>query len=159
VLHARATPPYGYIVTGWYIDDVLSPHGASLSIVVPDTGLTLKPQVEIRQVAPLNVMVLNANPNLTDEGLWVSKLFRAQYPWKPLTANVVVRPSDAPVTLGVLKDGGDAPEEWTPKVRVLWLSRSRVTGCGGFPQARFRKHGLSDIWCRCQVSRRWRAWR
>ena len=111
VLHARATPPYGYIVTGWYIDDVLSPHGASLSIVVPDTGLTLKPQVEIRQVAPLNVMVLNANPNLTDDGMWVSKLFRAQYPWKPLTANVVVRPSDAPVTLGVLKDGGDAPEE------------------------------------------------
>jgi hypothetical protein len=111
VLHARATPPYGYIVTGWYIDGVLSPHGASLSVVVPDIGLTLKPQVEIRQVAPLNVMVLNADPNLTDDGLWVSKLFRAQYPWKPLTANVVVRPSDAPVTLGVLKDGGDAPEE------------------------------------------------
>jgi hypothetical protein len=111
VLHARATPPYGYVVTGWYIDGVLSPHGASLSVVVPDIGLTLKPQVEIRQVAPLNVMVLNADPNLTDEGLWVSKLFRAQYPWKPLTANVVVRPSDAPVTLGVLKDGGDAPEE------------------------------------------------
>ena len=82
-----------------------------MSIGVPDTGLTLKPQVEIRQVAPLNVMVLNADPNLTDEGMWVSKLFRAQYPWKPLTANVVVRPSDAPVTLGVLKDGGDAPEE------------------------------------------------
>ena len=111
VLHARTTPPYGYVVTGWSIDGVLSPHGASLSVVVPDTGLTLKPQVEIRQVAPLNVMVLNADPNLTDEGLWVSKLFRAQYPWKPLTANVVVRPSDAPVTLGVLKDGGDAPEE------------------------------------------------
>ena len=111
VLHARATPPYGYIVTGWYIDGVLSPHGASLSVVVPDIGLTLKPQVEIRQVAPLNVMVLNADPNLTDDGLWVSKLFRAQYPWKPLTANVVVWPSDAPVTLGVLKDGGDAPEE------------------------------------------------
>lgn len=111
VLHARATPPYGYIVTGWYIDDVLSPHGASLSVVVPDTGLTLKPRVEIRQVAPLNVMVLNASPNLTDEGMWVSKLFRAQYPWKPLTANVVVRPLDAPVTLGVLKDGEDAPEE------------------------------------------------
>ncbi|HOD52656.1 MAG TPA: hypothetical protein PKJ78_21690, partial [Candidatus Hydrogenedentes bacterium] len=110
VLHARATLP-GYIVTGWYINGVLSPHGASLSVVVPDTGLTLKPQVEIRQVAPLNVMVLNADPNLTDEGMWVSKLFRAQYPWKPLTANVVVRPSDAPVTLGVLKDGGDAPEE------------------------------------------------
>ena len=110
VLHARATSP-GYIVTGWYIDGVLSPHGASLSVVVPDIGLTLKPQVEIRQVAPLNVMVLNADPNLTDDGLWVSKLFRAQYPWKPLTANVVVRPSDAPVTLGVLKDGGDAPEE------------------------------------------------
>ena len=110
VLHARATRP-GYIVTGWYIDGVLSPHGASLSVVVPDTGLTLKPQVEIRQVAPLNVMVLNADPNLTDDGMWVSKLFRAQYPWKPLTANVVVRPSDAPVTLGVLKDGGDAPEE------------------------------------------------
>ena len=110
VLHARATAP-GYIVTGWYIDGVLSPHGASLSVVVPDIGLTLKPQVEIRQVAPLNVMVLNADPHLTDDGMWVSKLFRAQYPWKPLTANVVVRPSDAPVTLGVLKDGGDAPEE------------------------------------------------
>ena len=110
VLHARATLT-GYIVTGWYIDGVLSPHGASLSVVVPDTGLTLKPQVEIRQVAPSNVMVLNADPNLTDDGLWVSKLFRAQYPWKPLTANVVVWPSDAPVTLGVLKDGGDAPEE------------------------------------------------
>lgn len=111
VLHVRATPPHGYTVTGWYVNDVLSLHGAALSLVVPDTGLTLKPQVAIRQVAALTVMVLNADPNQTDEGVWVSKLFRAQQPWKPLTANVVARPSDAPVTLGVLKDGGDAPEE------------------------------------------------
>jgi len=110
VLHVRATPPHGYTVTGWYVNDVLSLHGAALSLVVPDTGLTLKPQVAIRQVAALTVMVLNADPNQTDEGVWVSKLFRSQQPWKPLTANVVARPSDVPVTLGVLKDGGEAPE-------------------------------------------------
>lgn len=110
VLHARFTPPYGYIVTGWYIDNVLSASGASLSIIVPDTGLTLKPQLAIRTLAALNVMVLNADPNRTDEGIWVSKLFRAQYPWRPLTAHVIAKPAQSPVTLGVLKDGGDAPE-------------------------------------------------
>jgi hypothetical protein len=41
----------------------------------------------------------------------VSKLFRAQYPWKPLTAIVVARPTNTPVTLAVIKDGGDAPEQ------------------------------------------------
>ena len=76
-----------------------------MSVVVPDTGLTLKPQVKIRQVAPLNVMVLNADPNLTDDGLWESKMFRAQYPGKPLTANVVVRPWDAPEELDTESPG------------------------------------------------------
>lgn len=120
VLHVRVTPPYGYVVTGWYVYDVhsetyvLTGSGASLSIIVPDTGLLLKPQLAARQFAALSVMVMNADPNKTDEGMWVSKLFRAQYPWKPLTAHVVARPSQTPVTLAVMKDGGPAPTAIDP---------------------------------------------
>lgn len=115
VLHARVTPPYGYVVVGWYsdVDGVLSElvNGASLSIVIPDTGLILKPRLAARVVTAKTVMVLNADPNRTDEGIWVSKLFRAQFPWKPLTAALVARPEMTPVTLAVMKDGGgSAPE-------------------------------------------------
>lgn len=114
VLHARVTPPWGYVVTGWYVDDVLTLSGSSLSVVVPDTGLTLKPQLTLRQYGALTVMVMNADPNRRDDGMWISKLFRAQYPWKPLTATVVSKPTGSPVTLAVLKDGGDAPDALDP---------------------------------------------
>lgn len=110
VLHVRVTPPYGYIVTGWFVDGVLTASGASLSVIVPDVGMTLKPQLAVREFAASTVMVLNADPDRTDEGIWVSKLYRAQFPWKPLTANVVARPVQSPVTLAVMKDGdGEAP--------------------------------------------------
>jgi len=72
--------------------------------------------VAARQFATSTVMVMNADPNRTDEGMWVSKLFRAQFPWKPLTANVVARPGHSPVTLAVMKDGdGAAPTDIHPE--------------------------------------------
>jgi len=110
VLHARVTPPFGYAVVGWYIDGVLSDNvGVSISLIVPDLGLTIKPLLALQDLAPMSVMVLNADPVLTDDGMWVSKLFRAQQPWKPLTAHVVAKPTGSAVTLAVMKDGGPAP--------------------------------------------------
>lgn len=111
VLHVRATPPTGYVVTGWYVDGELRNSGVSLSTIVLDTGLTLKPVVELRSVLPTTVMVLDGDPNNTDEGRWVSKVFRAQAPWKPLTAHVIAHPDGNPITLGVLKTAETAPEE------------------------------------------------
>ena len=77
---------------------------------MPDTGLTLQPQLKIRSVSPDSLMVLDGDSDRVDTGVWASKLFRAQQPWKPLTAVVVAHPENNPVTLAVFKDGKDAPE-------------------------------------------------
>lgn len=126
VLYARVRPPAGYVVTGWYVgpggavsdetgnwftSDNLTPGGVSFAVVVPDTGLTLKPRLAPRAVSAGSVMILDADPNNTDEGIWVSKLFRAQMPWKPLAAHVIAYPDNARVTLGIVKKGGEAPED------------------------------------------------
>ena len=110
VLYIRATAPANYRVTGWIVNGVPSQGGVSLTVVVPDTGLTLQPQIALRTIAATSVMVLNGSPTDMDEGFWVSKLFRSQYPWRPLTAVVVTDPNDAAVTLGVIKGSGAAPE-------------------------------------------------
>ena len=110
VLYIRATAPATHRVTGWIVNGVPSQGGVSLAVVVPDTGLTLQPQIALRTIAATSVMVLNGSPTDTDEGFWVSKLFRSQFPWRPLTAVVVTEPNDAAVTLGIIKSSGASPE-------------------------------------------------
>ncbi len=110
VIHIRVVPPFGYVATGWYVNGVLTEGGGSLSVVVPDTGLTLKPQVAVRGVVAKTLMIVGGDRVRYNTGIWVSKLFRGQHPWKPLTAHVIVRPDYLPITLGVVKDDRAAPE-------------------------------------------------
>lgn len=110
VLHVWAVPISAYEVTGWYINDVLIVAGASFSLTVSASAITLRPLLTIRAGAPITVMVLNGSTSTFDEGVWVSKLFRAQQPWRPLTAHVEATPATSSVILGVLKGARDAPE-------------------------------------------------
>lgn len=111
ILYARLTPPSGYLVVGWFVNGVLEKSGASLSVAVPNAGISLQPQLKRRTTLSETIMVLDNDTDKRDEGIWVSKLFRSQQPWKPLTAHIVSRPdnNDA-ITLSVIKSIDDAPE-------------------------------------------------
>lgn len=159
VMYAQFTPTTPqYIVKGWFVstqDDVLGEpvyefraSGAALSVVVPDTGLTLKPLVAIRESWKSSVKRLNASTTATDVGFWVSKLFRSQTPWRPLTAHVIVRPN-IPVELGIIKDGKDAPTSLvdsdpaaTVFIRVTSDAMRRLPP-GQIQKSRFMRYMLS----------------
>jgi hypothetical protein len=71
VLYVRFAPPSAqYVVTGWFVNDLLKESGSSLSVAVPDTGLILRPQLSLRSVYASAVMVLggSADSGMTGYG-------------------------------------------------------------------------------------------
>ena len=86
---AFAVPGYAFVE--WRLaDGSVAGRSQALTLNVGIAGVSLRPVYVLASGGSWDmVMVLNGSARETEEGLWVSKEFRAQWPWSPLTAVVV----------------------------------------------------------------------
>ena len=83
---SAVTPP-GFVFIHWIVAEKVV-RGISVSIIAT-ADVTATPVFAVATSAAIVPMILNGSGTEYDEGVWVSKQFRAQWPWRPLVATVV----------------------------------------------------------------------
>lgn len=79
--------PPGFFFVEWQIGTTII-KGISASLIVNE-DITIVPVFSITTTVGAVPMVFGGSDTEYDEGIWISKQFRAQWPWKPLVATVV----------------------------------------------------------------------
>lgn len=81
------TTPAGFVFIHWLIGTAIV-KGISASVIA-GADVTVTPVFAVATTSGSVPMVLGGSDTEYDEGIWISKQFRAQFPWKPLVATVV----------------------------------------------------------------------
>lgn len=92
--------PNGYRFVEWLVDGVPM-KGVGISVVAYAAGVSVTPVLTVMTTGSTVPMVMGGSLTEWNQGIWISKLFRAQWPWKPLTAVVVKNDYTHPTRLSV----------------------------------------------------------